>query len=175
MGDIKRADIVGIDLTNGKLYRSFANKQIGEGDEYGNVFGGSLTRNGEPVDISGATVTGYFIRPDNACVIIEGTASGNIFSVTLPAQCYAYEGNFSLAIKVSTGGETETMRIVDGTVVNTATGTVIDPGGIVPDLEELMAVVERAEDAVEAISGLIVTEELISGDDYRLIVNVQED
>lgn len=174
MENFKRADIVEINLDNGQLYRSFANKQIGEGDQAGNVFGGMLTRNGQPVDISGALVTGYFIRSDGACIIINGTASGNTFTVTLPAQCYAIEGNFSLAINVTGAGSTETMRIIDGTVVNTATGIVIDPGSIVPSLEQLLAVIEQAEAAAEEIAGFVITEELISGDDFRLIVSVTE-
>lgn len=174
MDSFRRIDIVEINLDKGNLHRSFVNKQIGEGDQNGNVFGGFLIKNGGPVDITGSTVTGYFIRSDNSCVVIEGDASGNEFMVTLPAQCYAVEGNFSLAIKVTGSEKTETMRIIDGTVVNTATGTVIDPGSIVPDLEELMDVIERAEAAAEEVATFIVTEELIEGTDYRLIVNVTE-
>ncbi len=171
MDNIRRMDLVAIELENGTMFRSFANKQIGEGDQGGNIFGGLLTRNGEPVNLSGATVTGYFIRADESCVVINGLASGNRFTVTLPRECYAIEGNFSLAIKVTGGNVSGTMRIVDGTVVNTSTGIAIDPGSIVPSLAELMAVIGRAEAAAEDIAELQIYAQKIENNDYKIVVN----
>ena len=171
---IQRDDFVTIDLDQGTLHRSFMNRGIGEGDANGNRFGIRCIRGSEQVALNGYTVNGYFIRADNVTIILEGTASGNTAYVDLTQQCYAVEGNFTLAIKVTGAGATETMRIVDGTVVNTTSDAIVDPGGAVPDLAELLAVIGRAEDAAEAINDFIVTEELISGDDYRLIVDVDE-
>lgn len=169
-----RESIVDIELNTGTLFRSFTCNVIGEGDEKANVFGGKLYRNGAPVDITNANVNGYFIRADGATVVIEGTATGNQFSVTLPKSCYAIEGKYTLAIKVSGGGISGTMRIVDGTVENTSTSAAIDPGGVVPEIDELMAVIGRAEAAAEEIANYIVYDELIEGDDYRIIVDFEE-
>ena len=80
------------------------------------------------------------------------------------------EGQFTLAIKLSGGGVTGTIRMVDGTVINTTNGAVIDPGTVIPDLADYLAVVENAEDAAEIIYGISVTTELISGDDYAIAV-----
>lgn len=167
------SDIVDIDLNSGTVFRSFANKIIGEGDENANRFGVRLWRNGEPVDAGGSTCIGYFIRygDENTVIINSGLFSGQEVYVTLPESCYAYDGGFSLVIKLVGGDVTGTMRIVDGTVVNSLLGSPIDPGNVIPDLSDLMAVIERAEDAADAIAEFSVYAELISGDNYKIIVN----
>lgn len=170
---IYKEDITDVDLDTGNISRSFVNKSIGESDANGDRFGVRCIRNKQPVDLTGYTVTGYFIRSNGTSVIIQGTASGSKAYVELPASCYVIEGTFSLAIKLTGQGKTATVRIVDGTVVNTVIGSVVDPGGIVPDLSELLAVIGRAEDAAETIGDFAITEQLIEGDDYRLIINVE--
>lgn len=171
---IYREDILDLNLESGTVHRSFACKCICEGDDSGNRYGMRLMRDGEIVDVSECTVTGYFIRADQTSVIIEGAVSDNVAYVELPQSCYVVPGNFSLAIKLTGGNATETMRIIDGTVIDTIIGPVVDPGGIVPDLSELMEVIERAETAAADIAKFSVTEQLISGDNYRLIVDVTE-
>lgn len=171
---IYKENYVQIKLEEGNIHRTFVNKTIGEGDANAIDFGGYVTRNDRPVDLTGCTVKGYFIRADGTSVIINGTVSGNAFHVRLISNCFTVEGNFTLAIKLTGGGVTGTMRIVDGTVVNTVIGPVVDPNENIPDLSELMAVIGRAEAAAETIGEFIITEELISGDNYRLIVDVEE-
>lgn len=171
---VYRGDVVNIELSTGTMFRSFLNKSIGEGDDEGNRFGFRVFRNGEPVDISQCTVMGYFINNNGQTVIMQGSSVGNLGYVILPEECYAVEGNFSLAIKASGGGITGTLRIVDGAVVNTSTDSIIDPGNVIPSLADWIALIAQAEAAVEDIAKFIVTEEIISGDDYRMIVDVEE-
>lgn len=168
---IYRNDIVDIDLESGSLHRCFLNHSIGEGDAEGNRYGVRVFRNKAAVDLTGCSVIGYFIRADKATSIITGVASGNTAYVSLPQECYAKEGVFSLAIQLIGGGVTGTMRIIDGSVINTTTDAIIDPGGVVPDLDELMAVIERAEDAADDIADLSVGVLLNSGEDYTLVVS----
>lgn len=167
---IYREDIVDIELESGTVFRSFMNKSLGEGDVNGNRFGFRCFRNGAPVSLTGTAVLGHFIKADGNTVQLTGTVNGNTAFVSLPASCYAVEGQFTLAIKLSGGGVTGTIRIVDGTVVNTTEGAVIDPGGVIPDLTDYLAAVEDAEEAAETVFGFSVTTELISGTDYRIIV-----
>lgn len=168
---IYKSDILDIDLENGMVFRSFMNKSIGEGDSYENRFGFRCKRNGEPVSLSGSTVIGHFIRADGTTVEINGgSVSGDTAYITLPAACYAVEGQFTLAIKLSGGGITGTFRIIDGTVVNTTNGAVVDPGEVIPDLSDYLAVVEDAEDAAETISGISISASLISGEDYGIVI-----
>ena len=168
---IYREDIVDIELESGTVFRSFMNKSIGEGDENANRFGFRCLRNGQPVSLAGTVVLGHFTRADGNTVELTGTASGSVAYVTLPATCYAVEGQFTLSIKLSGGGVTGTIRMVDGTVVNTTDGAVIDPGSVIPDLTDYLAVVEDAEEAAARMLTISVTTELISGTDYRIVVN----
>lgn len=168
---IYREDIVDVELETGTVFRTFMNKSIGEGDVKGNRFGFRCFRNGEPVSLAGITVIGHFLRADGDTVQITGTVEGGYTAfVSLPASCYAVEGQFTLVIKLAGGGVTGTIRMVDGTVVNTTNGAVIDPGNVIPDLDEYLAVIEAAEEAAETIMGFSITAELNSGTDYRIVV-----
>lgn len=144
---IYKENIVDIDLENANIHRTFLKHTIGEGDSNANRFGVRVFRDGEPVDMSSVTCMGYFIRSDGGTVTLPGTVAGSSAHVTLTSACYAVEGQFALAIKLSdpTGeGVTGTMRIIDGVVSNTMTGTYIDPGTILPSIEELIATIEAA-------------------------------
>lgn len=168
---IYREDIVDIDLNTGTVFRSFMNKALGEGDENANRFGFRCFRNGEPVSLNGTTVIGHFVRADGETVELDGGAvTGDTAFVTLEKSCYAVEGQFTLSIKLSGGGVIGTIRMVDGTVVNTTEGAIIDPGDVIPDLTEYLEVVEDAEEAAERVNAFSVTAELISGTDYRIVV-----
>lgn len=172
---IYREDIVDIELENGTVFRTFTNKAIGEGDINGNRFGFRCFRNGAPVPLAGLAVLGHFIRADGNTVQLTGETDGNTAFVTLTETCYAVEGQFTLAIKLSGGNVTGTIRMVDGTVVNTTNGAVIDPGSVIPDLTDYLAAVEDAEEAAEKVMGFSVTTELIMGTDYRIVVTTGGD
>ena len=146
-----KEDIVDIELENGTVHRSFLNHTLGSGDEKANRFGVRTFRNGEPESVSNGCY-GYFIRADGTTVgPIEGVITGadsNKAYVTLPAACYAIEGNFQLAIKVTTTTTSGTLRIIDGVVSKTTTDTIVDPGTVVDSVDEL---VQAIEDAIAAI------------------------
>lgn len=166
------ADIADIELNSGTVHRSFAHKIVGEGDANANRYGIRLWRDGEPESIGGSTCMGYFISHANGETV---TINGGLFNgqeayVDLPNDCYYYPGGFSLVIKLVGPGITGTMRIVDGTVVDSMIGSPIDPGGVIPDLEDLLAVIERAEDAADTIAGISVYAEQVEGDNYAIVV-----
>lgn len=146
---IYKEHIVDVELTAGTIQRSFLMKAIGEGDDDADRFGVRVLRNGEEVSLTGVSCKGYFIRADGETVVLtNGTISGAVAYVTLTESCYTVEGQFSLAIKLTGGGVTGTMRIVDGVVSNTTTGTIVDPGTVLPTIETLL---EMIEEAVETI------------------------
>lgn len=152
-----KTDMVDIDLDGGNLHRSFLNRTIGEGDKLANRFGIRAFRGGTPENIGG-NCSGYFIRPDGGTVVITGTVSGNEAYVVLPQACYAYEGNFTLAVKVGNGTDESTLRIVDGVVATTTTDAVVDPGTIIPSVEDLIDAIEAAVATIPAdYSGLWTT------------------
>lgn len=153
MDNIQKLDIVGIELNNGTMHRSWLNHSIGTGDNKANRFGMRVFRDGQPVNLGGASVQGYFRNSRGTNIAITtGAISGNLAYVILPQACYNYEGLFTLAIKVIGDGVTETMRIVDGMVDNTNSGNAVAPTGTVPTYQEVMAVYNQM---VEAKNGVV--------------------
>ena len=145
---IYKRDIVDVEMESGSIYRSMLCHTIGEGDANAQRFGVRVLRNGEPVNLGGSNCTGDVIRPTGDTVVIEGVVSDDLAYVILPQACYTYEGQFSLAIKISGGTVVDTLRIVDGVVANTTTETLVDPGTIIPSIEDL---IQAIEDAVASI------------------------
>lgn len=129
-------DTIRVDL-NKPLTRSRA--VLASGDNEANLFGAELYRDGTAVDITGEAVTGYFIRPDGDTVVLHGEAYDNTATVTLQQACYAYTGSGSLAIRVGT----TTVRVIDCHARQTQTGDLIDPGDVVPTLDDLFAQIEN--------------------------------
>lgn len=144
MENLCMRDVVKIDLNKG-LSRTYAGMVLATGDNMANCFGAALYRGGDAVDITGYSVMGYFIRGGAETVVIQGKAEGNEAIVELPQACYTSDGGFSLAIKVSGADVTATVRVVDGAIRLTQTGTLIDPGDIVPSLDELFAKIAEME------------------------------
>ena len=116
---IYNMDIVDIELEGGDIHREYLNHALGQWDVKENRFGVRLFRNGVAEDLTGCSCTGYFTRADGVVKTLSGSVSGNTAYVILTANCYEVEGRFTLAIKVTGGGVTATMRIVDGMVNNT--------------------------------------------------------
>lgn len=167
-----KEDIQNVELENGTVCRSFLNHAIGAGDERGNRFGVRVFRNGQPKDIDGSVV-GYFVRSDGATVAInDGVVNGNEAYITLPDTCYTVEGNFTLTIKSVHGSETVTLRIIDGTVYRTTTETAVDPGTIIPSVEDLIEAIEDAVDSIppdySSLTGVAKTNGLLFADANKL-------
>ena len=146
---IYNEDIIDVELTGGNIARSFMKKTIGEGDALANRFGIRAYRNGVAENLGG-TCLGLFIRADGGTLPVEGVVSGNEAYVELPQACYAVEGQFALSIKVINGNATGTLRIVDGVVDNTTTGSTVDPGTVIPSIEALIAEIEAAIASIPA-------------------------
>jgi len=157
MGDFIRYDVREVDL-NKPLLRTNTGVLLATGDTKANRFGAVVNRAGEAVDLTGCAVMGYFIRPNSETVVCEGAHEGNTVYVDLPEACYTEEGTFSLAIKVSSTEATGTVRVIDGVVRLTQTDTLIDPGEVVPSLDELLAHITEVEAATEAAKA--VSEEI---------------
>ena len=167
---MQRYDIAKINL-NEPLLRSNAGEILATDDRQGNRFGALLHRDGKIVDANGYAVTGYFIRPNGDTVINEGTAQGNLVYVDLKPECYAYEGAFSLAIKLNGPSITSTIRVIDGYVRLTKTERQIAPEGLLPDLEELLAQIAAMENAYDkgahALIDRVTTPFTVTGETVR--------
>ena len=157
---IKKKDIVNINLNTGNIYRSFLNHSIGAADSEADCFGIRVFRDNEPVDLSGCSCYGYFRNNngENIAITAAGTVDGNVAYITLPQACYNYEGQFCLAIKLIGGGVTGTMRIIDGMVDNTHTGSAIAPTETVPTYTEILSVYDEMVAAVAVANSALAPE-----------------
>lgn len=110
----------------------------------------AVVSSGRPVDLSGAGVIAYFMRADEQTVVVTGEAAGDTATVTLPEACYAVPGRFQLIVKATLDGERKAIFWGDGCVTRASTDEIVDPGDVVPSLEELLARIGEMEAATAA-------------------------
>ena len=144
MAEIYRSDIVRVDLDHA-LLRKHVGAILVTGDKLGNRFGAEIFRDGKPVDVTGCGVTAYFMRPGEDAIVLNGTASGSVAYVDLAQACYSKASSFTLTIKISYGGSTTALRVIDGYILLTQTDDLVDPGDAVPTLDDLLAQIEAME------------------------------
>lgn len=108
------------------------------------------TRGGEPVTLDGQVVA-TFIRADGGTVELTGGLDAGAAEVTLEASCYAVPGRFALTVyNTGTDGSKTAVYACVGTVINTTTDTIIDPGSVVPDVSDIVAEYTAMQAAVDA-------------------------
>lgn len=112
-------------------------------DNQGNLVGVHVYNDGEPAVLTG-TVSGYVVRADSATVPCEGVLSGNDCSIILPSTAYAIEGQISIVIKLEGDGSTTTLCAVVAYVYKSTTDTPVDPGTVIPSIEDLLAAIDSA-------------------------------
>lgn len=109
-------------------------------------------------DLTGVGVVGSFMKADgNTVTPINGTVSGNVAKVVLPASCYVTPGRFKFTMNLSKDGVTRTVLWVEGHVEKNVGGTIIDPGTPVGNIStaiaEAQAAATAAEEATENAEG----------------------
>lgn len=112
---------------------------------------------GTEADLTGVGVTGVFLRADNQAVDpINGTiivnASGvkNIAEIILPASCYIVPGRYTFTMNLTANGSTRTALWVEGHVKRNTSGTIIDPGTPVGNIEQAIGNANSAASAANA-------------------------
>lgn len=119
-------------------------------DNQANKISVAVYNGGAEASISG-TVSGTVIRADGGTVTVSGgTISGNVASIVLPAAAYAIPGSISIAIKLVASGSTTTIGACTSYVYRTTTDTIVDPGHVIPSIEELLAKIAECEAATTA-------------------------
>ena len=133
------------------------------GDSNGDRFDISVVQNNEPVNLAGGSVTGYFIRIPNGykteegeTVAISGTATGNVASVLLPESCYVNPGRFILTIKANSGSTRHAIYVATGVIHRSSTTTYVDPGHVIPDINELLSMITALEQATNDARNVII-------------------
>ena len=118
-------------------------------DNAGNLIGVHVFDNGEPASLSGS-ISGSVIRSDGGMVAIEGVLSNNDAYVVLPQAAYAIPGPISIIIKITSGTDITTLCAVVANVYTASTDVPVDPGQIIPSIEELIEAIEAAVATIPA-------------------------
>lgn len=137
---------VRVDLDRG-IRKTYLDTIFATEDNKAHRFDVSLYLNREALNLpDGATVSAYFIRySDNGTVMLDGSVSGNVASVTLNRACYNKSGAFALIIKVLSGDEVTTVFYGEGSMFVSRTDIIIDDEHIIPSLDDLLAQIARME------------------------------
>lgn len=156
--DLAQKPVYKLDLAAGTSVVNLTTPLV-EGDDRAQTFILELTDKGSPANLNGYSVTAYFGRGKTAeaesdTIAVPGSVSGNVATITLTESCYSRSCYFSMPIRLTNGttGQKRTYLIVRGTVVKSVDGTIIDPDGSVPTLDDLfaqIAVMERSRQAAE--------------------------
>ena len=118
-------------------------------DSGANLFGAEIYDHGAPASLTGASCIGYAIRADGSTVTVQGSVTDNKAYILLTGSAYSVPGTLDILIKVTVGsGDNMTKTGVAAwraTVVRSSTDTIVDPGHVIPSLEELLAQIAAME------------------------------
>lgn len=149
MSSFARSKAITVDLDK-PLVRVNVGGVMASNDKQADKYSVSVTRNGANVSLTGCSVYGYMILPNGETIKIAGTVSGNTASVIIPQSGYAYDGAFTLAIKVSGADYNETLVIFDGHIAQTVSETVVDGNRVLYGVDEILALIDDMEEAEAA-------------------------
>lgn len=111
----------------------------------------TVLNNGTAADLAGASVAGYFLRSDGETVMVVGSVTdGNVVTVTLAQECYAIEGLMRAIVRVTQNGAVTTLIQRLFRVQQDIGDQIIDPGEVIPDIDELLAQIAAMEAATAA-------------------------
>lgn len=134
------------DLERG-VERTLIRPALLTGDKQAHTFRLTVKRGGVDADITGASVSAYFVRADGVTVPITGSVEGSVALVTLPDGCYRVPGRFQLVVKLALDGAVSAVFWGDGAVAASDTDAILDEEGVIPSLDEVLAQVAAAEAA----------------------------
>lgn len=109
------------------------------GDKLAHVLRVRVKAGGEPVDLTGWTVTASVVRQDQATVMMAGRAVGDAAEVMLEAPCYSQSGGFTLSVAIGREQQLITIFCGRGDVTRTRTDSLVDPGHTIPSVDEIIA------------------------------------
>lgn len=135
-----------IDLNN-PIAEKNVGMVMGSGDENANTFTVSVKRGGETVDLTGCTVTGYLIMPNDETLRITGSVKDGKASVTVPKSGYVYDGAFQLAIKIVVGDKENTVAIFTGKNARTTSENISDGEKVIYGVKDILNMIGSMEQA----------------------------
>ena len=153
-----------IDLVRGNFTTSPVSRRYLVGDDQAHTWQIAIANDSVPADLSKFIATAYMIRPDGATVIIEGVIEKNVISFTFPEQTYAIAGRVRGLARIAMGMDKKVITISEIflDVIEGITDKIVDPGEIVPGIDELLALISELRgaitDANESINDILQDE-----------------
>ena len=125
------------------------------GDRLGQVWEIEVRKDGAAADLSGGSVTGYFGRSDGQTVVVHGSVSGSLCAVTLTEECCACPGMLRGVMRLTLEGRVLTLADASFRVHQGVGSDLINGGGAVPSLDDLLAQIQRLEAATAAAEAIV--------------------
>lgn len=147
MPDIRFPNMYRVDLEKGPAIKQL--HQMFMGDKAANRIGAYLFQGDASVS-PGGSCSGTAILNDGSTVALTGTVAGNEIYIDLPPGCYSVPGPIQVYVLWTNGTVMTTVVAGFGTVTRTETGTIIDPGTIIPSVAALIAQIENAVESIPA-------------------------
>lgn len=124
---------------------------LAKGDKNANRLVVQLVEDGKPVDATGATASGRFIRPpDSAEVPLEGSVNGSEIIVTFNEYCYLTSGRYEADVILTVGEIKRTILTVTGEIHYSGSGAVVDVEGVIPSVDDIVAQLGAMKEAEES-------------------------
>ena len=139
-----------VELAQGAQVRVWPNALMLLGDKKAHTILLHVYSFGVPATLDGVTVSAYFLRNDGETVLVTGTASGNVVSVTLAQECYAYAGDLTASVRLTSGDTTLTLCVMVLKIRQTASSAIVDPGTVIPGIDDVLAKMDEMDAAVKA-------------------------
>lgn len=127
----------------------YLNGNMFSADNAGNTINVYVMDGEEPATIGGS-VSASVIRADGSTVAVSGALEGNRAYVILPQACYAVPGVISIVIKNTQNSTVTTIAALVANVYQSSTDVVVDPGTIIPSVQNLIAAIDAAVGSIPA-------------------------
>ena len=162
MADLRRRTAATVEL-DGLLAEGGVRMRLMEGDKDADVVAVRVRMDGQDADLTGYTASAEMRRGDGTRVPCTGEIDGSVAMIELNDHCYVIAGEMQLTVMLTKGGQTVTLLVIHGEVLERGDGAVVDIDESLVDVEavlalygEMVAAVEAAQTAAGRIENMTV-------------------
>ena len=131
----------------GRIETHITDGLVFSADNESNIVNVELYNGTSPATLTG-NVAVYAIREDGNTVAFAGTLTDNVASAVLPQSCFVAPGPLAVMIQIVSGDVKTTVLRAVFTVVASSSGAIIDPGHVIPDISDIIAMLDDLEEAI---------------------------
>lgn len=130
--------------------------------------------NGDPVDLSAATVNVYAKLADGSIIVMNGTGSlDGVAEAVFLDDVYTLGGKVQCVMRVTLGDRIITVGAFTAMVSPSVTdGPIIDPTGVIPDVETLIAMIAEVEGVIAGAVRFDISQSLTAEQKARAKANI---